>query len=254
MKMLSPLLAIALVATLVGSGQAQQARNPANPTGYAGGYSYGAVDPMFDPAWHYPDFGWGWGWPIGGTAFGDFQRGLAARIAAEGQYNLMTAEAAVSWETARGAAIENHNRWVENYWEQRDRWEARRAETRRKAITPERARHLVNLQLADLPTHDQLHPVSGRITWPTALRTPELAAWRDEVEALFMQRALGQVEDGRTIHDEVKPLIEDMRSDLSERVRHDEVTFQEFSDAKRLLEGLLREARIDPRFRDVAAR
>jgi hypothetical protein len=250
--MKSLIVALAGLATLwsATTANAQQAINPVNPTGYSYGESYYAT-PQFGYGYgHVPYYGYRFGYP--GTAFGDFQRGLAARIAAQGQYNFLTAEAAISLEEARGIAIENDSRAIQAYWQRRDEWTVRNEATRMTAITPQRAQRLVDMQTADRPTVDQLNPVTAEIEWPLVLQTRELARQRVEIEALFARRAAGQLNPGQTIHHQVKAQTELMRDWLADRAR--ELPFNEYAEAKRLLESLTEEARHPDQRAELAAR
>ena len=80
---------------------------PAPPYDGFGGYGGGG------------GFGWGFNNGVGSTAAGSYLGGLGMAIRAQGQYNLMTSEAAINLQEADRRAMENQINWTNTYFEMR---------------------------------------------------------------------------------------------------------------------------------------
>ncbi len=143
-----------------------------------------------------------WGYRYGGTtAAGSYLRGMAHVIAAQGQYNVNTAQAAVLAEEARRASIENHRLGVETYFANRKTNRAARAEQRGPRPTGEQLARLASSGTPDRLTQEQLDPATGRVAWPAALLGEEFAAHRADVEGILYRKlssgALNELERAR---------------------------------------------------------
>ncbi len=77
--------------------------------GGSGGRGYGGMG----------GFGWGGMGGIGSTAAGSYLGGLSMAIRSQGQYNLMTSEAAINWQEADKRRMENQVNWTNTYFEKR---------------------------------------------------------------------------------------------------------------------------------------
>src|SRR5579864_1443196 len=67
----------------------------------------------------YGIFGYGGGFG-GGTLEGNYLQGMSQVIRSEGEYNLNTAQAEISWEEARGKYLDNQKKWSQNLFQMRE--------------------------------------------------------------------------------------------------------------------------------------
>ena len=172
-----PLLLAIMTLLLSGTADAQVRAFVGFGVGYGlghGGYGYRG-------------YGYGYG---GGTVAGNYMNGMSNVIRAEGQYNLLTAQAGVNNEEARSKYLDNQKKWRENYLQGQEQHQKLMAEkSARSKLSPEA---LAAAAASDLPRRlgpDALDPVTGQITWPELLRASGYAAQRKELEQLFELRA-----------------------------------------------------------------
>lgn len=122
------------------------------------------------------------------TAAEGYMRGVASVISAQGQYNVMTAQAAVLAQEARKANIENHRLAVETTFAARKINHESRALERGPRASAEEIARLAKAGAPPRLTDQELNQASGRIAWPAALMGDEFAAFRAEIEGLFAKR------------------------------------------------------------------
>ena len=63
--------------------------------------------------------GWGGSWGPGSTPMGSYMAGMGEAIRAEGQYNLMSSQAAINLQEAQSQNIDNQLKWTNTYFEMR---------------------------------------------------------------------------------------------------------------------------------------
>jgi hypothetical protein len=233
------LLAAALaIASLVGATRAE-----AQAT-----FSTGATVSPYYQTPYYGGGGWGgggyggWGFNngVGSTAFGSYAAGMGQAIRAQGQYNALTAEAAVNLEEAKKREIENRLRWTNAYYEMRkmnQSWtESQRAP---KLSTDEWARLARDAAPARL-TASSLDPVSGHVNWPLALQTGPYQDSRAELDLLFAQRAATHGAMGVDAHRQIRATVDAMLAMLKSQIR--ELDSRSYLDARNFLNSLAYEA------------
>jgi hypothetical protein len=131
----------------------------------------------------------GWNYTHAATADESWGRGRADVIRALGEFDRNRAAAAIDWEAARDAAIENWMAQVRANWEIHEEYKDRELAAH-PPMTPEqqiavtRARDPKRLSPSELSA-------DGTINWPVALQAAEFESTRSRLEALFTKRARG---------------------------------------------------------------
>lgn len=171
----------------------------------------------------------------GRTPYGSASSGLGALIRAEGAYNQMTAQAMLTLEHAKTAALDNKLKAAQTYYQLHRLNETERAEAERK--------HLATFVHVDppktpRPTASQLDPVSGEITWPKLLQDTGYATERQRLETLFGLRAL---DPSQTDSVAIQHTADALRDKLDARIN--EYPTPDFFAARHLIESLAAEAR-----------
>lgn len=183
----------------------------------------------------------GYGYGYGATVPGSYAHGLADLVRAYGEYNQLSAQAAVSLHQARQLQIENRKNKIQAYHELRRLWLAER--TREHAERRERLARYLHNRTKPKPERlvaDQLDLDTETIAWPKVLRQDLFADQRQALELLFRERA-GK---GGVISAEEQSRIEHstdaMQEELKKRIR--EFRSSDYVVAMRFLKGLSNEA------------
>ncbi len=172
-------------------------------------------------AFGYGGYGYGYGYGLGygnyggGTLEGNYLQGMSQVITAQGEYNLNTAQAGVSYEEARSKYLDNQKKWRENYTQMKE-------ERQRQAIEQHEINKATNearaaAQAAKPPVYhglgrNSLDPLTGQITWPEILRGAEFDAQRKQVDQLFELRA--KTSSSAATADKIHATVQDMQTHL----------------------------------------
>jgi hypothetical protein len=195
---------------------------PAAPYYGAGGYGYGYYDPG-----------------AGSTPAGSYLTGMANEIRAEGQYNLLSSEAAINLEEAAKREIENRQRWTNAYFEMRRVNEAY-THPKRTPRPPEAwARLAHDAAPARLPP-TVLDPVSGRVYWPSTLMDPLFNPNREVLEQMFADRAMAHGAIGIEGYNKIRAATDDALAKLKANIRA--LDTQHYLEARNFLISLGYEA------------
>ena len=189
----------------------------------SGAYGYGA----YGFGNHY--------WGAGSTVLGSQMAGMADAIAAQGQYNLMTAYGNVANQQARTASIQNRQLAAQTYFEMR--------RMNQQYTSAERARNASHTSPAEVAalraprslSPSQLDPVTGQIEWPSALMNPMFDNDRQMLQALFSQRAEGVYDPSLTA--KIDSVANGMRSKLLSEIKN--LPPDAYIAAKSLLDSLV---------------
>ena len=202
---------------------------------YANG-PFGGISPFF-----------GDGVVVGGYPFKastpaeSFARGAADVIRAQGEYNVLTSEAAINWQEARSRAIVNAQDYVDAYFKMRQaNRDYRRAERGTRPTQEDLERYAQSSRPTPL-SPSELDTLTGRVNWPILLRDDRFAPIRGEMEELLdrwaVSRNLGQLDRFNTDqHLAVRRVTERMEEGLRNDVRN--LPAQEYVAAKRFLRSL----------------
>jgi hypothetical protein len=168
--------------------------------------------------------------PYSSTLEEGAQRGYADVVRSYGMANLLNSQAANQIEQTRKAYIENHLRATQTYFEMRRyNTESRRAE-RGTPLSLEQYVRLAREQAPEPLTATQLDPLTGTVSWPAPLRTPEYEAFRRRIDRLFQDRATGY-----TVYGEIQAAVEEfaaqLKADIMRFPPNDYVAAKKFLDS-----------------------
>jgi len=187
--------------------------------------------------------GWGGGWGAmgaGTTPMGSYMAGMGEAIRAEGQYNLMSSEAAVNLQEARKANIENSVRWTNAFFEQRKIHDAYMESQRKPPVPPETWVRLAQEASPARLNTSMLDPVTGHINWPLLLQGPEFNEDRQALDQLFADRAIARGAVGIDGHAKIQRTVDDALTKLKDRIR--DVSPRNYMEARNFLRSLAFEA------------
>jgi len=126
---------------------------------------------------------------FGGTAASAAMMGYAAMLRAQGMANLQNSQAAINWEKAKTAEIQNRLLWTETYFKMRKVNHDMRLADRGSPISNVEAMKLAHDAVVPPLDNTQFDSATGTITYPQALRDPLYNGLRDDVDAFFARRA-----------------------------------------------------------------
>lgn len=127
------------------------------------------------------------------TAGESYARGMSDVISAQGQYNLQTSQAAINLSEARSKEIQNAQQYTEAYFQMRAANKAYRAQEAGPRVTSEQLFRLAKQDAPSRLSPSELDPVSGKLSWPAALKTDDFGKTRAEIDELYAKRAAGSV-------------------------------------------------------------
>jgi hypothetical protein len=183
---------------------------------------------------------YGYGWQPKAATVGESRaRGVADIIRSAGETNLRNSEAAINYQQARSADLDNRLKFAETYFAKRQINKQYRDENRRPAPTEEQLFRRAQAARPRRLSPTQFDPVSGKITWPLLLTDDRFADEREKLEPLFAKLA----HDGRlNLADvtEVQQLGESMQASMREIIR--DVPTSDYMAADRFLKSLMFEA------------
>lgn len=183
----------------------------------------------------YGIFGYGGGFG-GGTLEGNYLQGMSQVIRSQGEYNLNTAQAGISYEEARSKYLDNQRKWSENYHQMREEQQRQAIQQREYNRQTNEARAAA--QAAKPPVYhglgrNSLDPLTGRITWPEALRGPEFDAQRKQIDQLFELRAKTSQTAGTSdkIHTTAQEMMTRLRSQIQKIPANQYIAASKFLNA-----------------------
>jgi hypothetical protein len=229
---------VIFIAILAGSRVAVADSDPSD-------YQYTSPTEFHQPVSPYP-VEMGFSQDHSSTAFEGAQRGNAAVIQALGNLQLAESQAQILRQQARALDRDNDLRQTEALHLQQKMWRTAREEARahrdqRVAAGQAKlaARQVTLYRAAYRVSARELNPVSGRITWPVALRADKYSDSRDRLQELFRQHiGYGDPQPGTAQE------IARATDELSRSLRADIATLPraEYLAAQKFLRGLMFEA------------
>jgi hypothetical protein len=180
--------------------------------------------------------GYGWGGFGGvGTVASSNMQGMSSMIQSAGQYNYMTSAALQNYEQARSQYIDNQVAWQQAYHQMHRSAEAYFEENRQKRAAS-RDRWLASRGSGAPPRLNtaQIDLHSGQIHWPDALKTPEYASYRNDLEQLFFIRA--QTTGSEGIKKQIRDTVKNMSQELKSHIR--DLPPNDYLEARKFLESL----------------
>lgn len=130
---------------------------------------------------------------FGGTAASAAMMGYAAMMRAQGAQNLANSQAAINWQKAKTAEIQNRLLWTETYFRMRKVNHDMRSDEHLAAggAQTAAAEAAALARAASVPPLDAAHldQTSGQITYPDILRDHLYDDLREDVDAFFKRRS-----------------------------------------------------------------
>ena len=166
--------------------------------------------------------------------------GYAAMLRAQGTANLQNSQAAINWEKAKTAEIQNRLLWTQTYFTMRQVNHDMRLAERGPPITIEEAIKIAHDALPPPLDDTKLNPATGRIAYPDALRDWRYDDLRIDVDAFFKQKAVtGSVDfnELQQVETILNLLHAELKSNLSQYRAND------YGNAVTFIEQLKYEAR-----------
>jgi len=189
-----------------------------------------------------------WGPYYGGyhssTAAEGYQRGMADLVRSQGMSNLYNSMAAQNLEAARSQELDNRLKATQTYFEMRQMnrsyTQAEQASRNRRSPGAEPFRNTPKVKL-ERPGASDVDPVTGHIDWPLALQTNEYAQYRQELDALFAQRARNSGHVDVQIYEAITASTDGLLQSLLANIRN--MQPQAYVNAKSFVENLGYEGR-----------
>ncbi|HWB08011.1 MAG TPA: hypothetical protein VG826_02115 [Pirellulales bacterium] len=181
----------------------------------------------------------------GTTPFGSAMLGMSAATYAAGTYNLNTARAAVSYQQAYRAWIENQKLREQTYFDMRRMNASYRAEQEMQHphATPEAIDDFNHSRLPAPLSANEFDPAKGVIEWPGLLNRKEFDDGRARLEGLFSEAADDPHGSGLGTQNyrDIQTAIGEMSDKLHSELR--QFKPDEYLAASRFLKSLAFEAR-----------
>jgi hypothetical protein len=218
MRLCISTLSVLLLAVAFSAAHAQ----PLDPYPYRGGY--GSGDFYFQRH--------------SSTLEEGIQRGYGDVVRSYGMANLLNSEAAKNYEQARKDYIENRLKATQAYFEQRSYNDSYRRNQRSAPLSMDQYVRLARQQAPDRLSISQLDPFTGTINWPLALKRPEYADHREQIERLFSAKAQGT----ELVYNQIAKAVDEFRLVLKADLNTFDQT--EYVQAKNFLDSLAYESQL----------
>jgi hypothetical protein len=167
---------------------------------------------------------------------------MANIMTSAGAANLSNSAAAINYEQARSANIDNRLKNTKTYFEMKQVNKDYRNASKTPRPTSEQLFRLAKDATPDRLDPTQLDPVTGMVHWPEILKTDEYTKYRETLDGLFQATSQKQ---GKLSADEYKAIrqaIADVRIELKNRV--DDYPPQVWSKTNTFLQQLDYEVRM----------
>ena len=173
-------------------------------------------------------------------------RGLSEVVRARGHREMDSAQARIDRAEARSRELDNRLKATKTYFEmrninreQRFGTEEERYEQRRRNSDERFAAAARRADPNEL-THQQLDPVTGKITWPFSLMPAKFEEYRERLDELFAQRATYGERISFETYTEIKQATDEFLEALRKEVRNIEP--QPYMEARRFINALAYQA------------
>lgn len=175
------------------------------------------------------------------TAGESYARGLSDVISAQGSANLSNSQAAINLTEARSKQIENAQQWTNTYFQMRADNRAYRAQEAGPRVTSEQLFRFAKEDAPSRMSPSELDPVSGKLSWPVALKSDDFNKYRSQIEELYMKRATGgvlNIDERRQLSKSCVDLNDTLKAQIKDLPPPDYIA------AKKFIESLAYEARM----------
>lgn len=186
----------------------------------------------------YGSYGGGGGYygPYGGaytasTAEEGMANGFANVIRSAAQANLTNAQAATQAQDAVTKYLDNRTLATQTYFNMRQMNSQYRAAERGKPLSMEQYVRLAKQEAPDRMSPSQLDPFTGQIQWPQQLMGASFAPLRTKLEALYKQRALGDLQTYAAIKEACAAMSAELTRNIKQMAPMDFVVARNFVDS-----------------------
>ena len=179
--------------------------------------------------------GYGGGGGRASTAAQAYAYGVSSIVRSQGQYNLMSAQAAIAAQQANRLAIQNRVDATKAYFEMRQINKDYQNSQRSQVSQQSMAQYYEQQKPKKLPP-SQLDPVTGQIRWPVLLRDATYQPYREQLEPMFKLWAKHQ----DLSYNEVRKASDAMLGELKKHIN--DLPPQDFEEAQKFIETLAFEA------------
>jgi hypothetical protein len=184
------------------------------------------------------------------TAAEGYLRGRASVIDAAGQYNLNTSQAAINYEQAYRASLENSVTNAETFFAKRRINESYRESKQGPAPSQETLADRARQGVPGRLNPEQYEPTFGTLYWPAAFDDARFSATRTQLDRLMADRdAQGGV--GSHHYRDVVETTDALKEELRGMI--DELSPTEYVQAKKFLNSVAYEARFAPAAEGLAS-
>ncbi|MCA9269559.1 MAG: hypothetical protein KDA41_13855 [Planctomycetales bacterium] len=184
-----------------------------------------------DPYWG--GYGYG-GYHHASTVQEGVQRGFADIVRSAGEANLRNSEAAINYEDARSKYFDNRLKGTNTYFEMRQMNKQYRNAERTAPLSSEQLYRIAAESAPKKLRASDLDPLTGDITWPLILQADEFSERREQLDALFLDRASGRASTQNML--DIQRIVQLTMDDLKANIRA--YPANEYMQAKKFLESL----------------
>lgn len=147
-----------------------------------------------------------------------FFRGLGAAAQGFGEANYYNSQAAINYQQAHSAALDNHIKGIETYFNARKINAEARATERGPRLTQQEVAELAKKQAPARLTAYQYEPALGKVYWPSALNSPEFAAERTAIDLAIAERSTTNSGQGTDNQRQIAINVQRMHETLKSKV------------------------------------
>jgi hypothetical protein len=191
--------------------------------------------------WFAPPAGYGYGgYGFSSTLAEGAQRGYADVIRSQGMAAEAVSRAAINFQDARSAWLDNQLKWTRTYWARRRLGESEIAADQAKRREA-RDRYLAQKPSGAPPrlSASQLDPSTGAIAWPRALQQQAYADQRQRLEELVALRT--HTTETYELSDAIYDAADQMRNELRQNMQG--MNPNDYIAARKFLDSLAYESR-----------
>lgn len=178
----------------------------------------------------------------GGFYESSVMEGAGALLAGAGSYNLQSAQAIDTLESARAKYLQNYRDAIDARYAIKRANDAYRAEKyASQRPTPEQMSRIIQAKLPDRLTAVEYNRLTGALNWPAALMGPEFAMDRHMLQIAFAQRRGEDVGTTSVFYRHVSERVDHMYDTMLAKL--DDLSTTDSIAARRFLKSLEFEAR-----------
>lgn len=182
------------------------------------------------------------------TAYEGGMRGRAAVIQALGNYRLLDSQAKILDEQAESLSYDNDLKKTETLYQKKYLWQQHRDSERARRLARDAAgKQMLAEREANYYrevyrlTSQEFDRSTGRLSWPEAISSEELAQTRRQLSFLFRQRARYAGADNDPFAERILQLSEELKQGLKDQIA--DMDPSSYSEAQNFVRGLMYEVR-----------